>query len=294
MISSQAKASAGLLTASEIAAGGYEGADSAPAPETCKYCGATLQYKGLIGAGRVMQWMQLPERCTCKKAIDHWAAYDAKRAAEQEAEQKAAEQKARCERAIQLVGDNRIKRRFAQRTFDTWVETPKNRQAYIAAFDYASGFNEYAKNGTGLYLEGPCGTGKTHLVAAITNRLMGSGIPVVCKTSIGILDDVKSAFKADEQKILRLYKTIDLLIIDDLGKELCTEWSQSVLYSILNERYEDLRPTCITTNYGEDDLVEQLTVPDGDNSRAKAIISRLHETNIVVSMVWEDYRGRPV
>lgn len=293
MNSDQAQDFVGLRTADEIIADGYDGADSAPQPETCRYCGSQLQYKAVVGGGRVLQWMKFPERCTCEQAVSFWNDYDAKQAAKKEAERLAEERKARRERAERLVGSNKMKRRFAQRTFTTWVETPENKKAYNAALEYASHFNERAREGIGLYIEGPYGTGKTHLAAAIANKLIERGIPVICKTSIAILEDVKGAFDRNEQQVLRLYKTIDLLIIDDLGKEQCTEWSQAMLYGILNERYEDLLPTCITTNFGEDDLIRQMTLPGGDNSRIRAIISRLHEINVVVSMVWDDYRGRP-
>ena len=39
-----------------------------------------------------------------------------------------------------------------------------------------------------------------------------------------------------------------LLVIDDLGAEKPTEWSQQVLYSVLNARYERKLPTILTTN----------------------------------------------
>jgi DNA replication protein DnaC len=64
-----------------------------------------------------------------------------------------------------------------------------------------------------------------------------------------------------------------------------------VLYSILNDRYEEMRPTIITTNYGEQQLIARLTPKDGDKRNAEAIISRLHVSNVVVIMDWADYRG---
>lgn len=294
MNSDQARDFVGLLTADEIIAAGFDGADAAPKAETCKFCGARLQYKAAIASERVLQWMKLPERCSCDKAVAYWKDYDARQAEQREADKLAADRKARRERAERLVGSNKLKRRFAQRTFTTWVVTPENKQAYNAAIEYVSHFRERYNDGVGLYIEGTYGTGKTHLAAAIANKLIEQGIPVICKTSIAILEDVKNAFDHNEQQVLRIYKTVDLLIIDDLGKEQCTEWSQAMLYGILNERYEDLLPTCITTNFGEDDLIRQMTLSGGDNSRIRAIISRLHEVNVVISMVWDDYRGRPV
>ena len=109
-----------------------------------------------------------------------------------------------------------------------------------------------------------------------------------------LLADIKEAFDsgdATEYEILKAYKTVDLLIVDDLGKEQCTEWSVSTLYSILNDRYEDMKPTIITTNYNADELVRALTPKGGDGTKARAIISRLREVSTVITMAWADYRA---
>lgn len=287
-----AQASAGLLTTAQILDSGFTYDEMPPEPATCKYCGAKLLYRGVVSNGRVLRWFTMPERCTCTAAGEYWRRHDAKEAENAEQQREREDKQRRFDRAMRIVGQYHMKRKFTVRTFATWDPRPEAEAAFQIAADYACNFKKYAKTGTGLYFEGPNGTGKTHLAAAIANQLIAEGIPVICKTSIGLLDDIKAAFDRNEAEILRLLKSIDLLIIDDLGKEQCTEWSQTMLYSILNDRYEDMRPTCITTNYGEEVLLQLLSLPDGDNGRIKAILSRLHETNIAVPMVCADYRSR--
>ena len=145
-----------------------------------------------------------------------------------------------------------------------------------------------------MYIEGSYGTGKTHLAAAIALQLIEAGVPVICKTSIDLLTDIKRSFDShdiSEDSVLRAYKEVDLLVIDDLGKEQVTEWSISTLYNILNDRYEDMRPTIITTNFGSDDLIAVETPKGSNGSRIKAIVSRLREVSTVLTMVGEDYRS---
>ena len=159
--------------------------------------------------------------------------------------------------------------------------------------EYAENFAEYAGRGEGLFIVGPNGTGKTHLAAATALHLISKGVPVVCKTSENMLSDIKRAFdskEATEYEVLKAYKDVDLLIVDDLGKEQCTDWSISTLYSILNDRYEDMKPTIITTNYSGSDLTEALTPKGYGDDKIKAIVSRLREVSEVVKMDWEDYR----
>lgn len=112
-----------------------------------------------------------------------------------------------------------------------------------------------------------------------------------------MLADIKKAYNSDklsESAVLSVYKAVDLLIIDDLGKEQCTEWSMSILYTIINDRYESMKPTIITTNYNEDMLISRLTLKNGDSSNIEAIISRLRENTEVITMAWEDYRSKGV
>lgn len=126
-------------------------------------------------------------------------------------------------------------------------------------------------------------------------QLINEGIPVICKTSSDLLLDIKKSFDGEgarESEVLDIYKRVDLLIIDDLGKEQCSDWSMSTLYSILNDRYEDMKPTIVTTNYNADNLARALTPRGFDDTKIVAIISRLRETSTVMTMAWADIRGR--
>lgn len=219
----------------------------------------------------------------------------------QEAERKAAEEEAKRRRAMRnrvekLLGQSGIKKRFRQRTFPNFrTDTPGRKKNYGIAKEYADNFAYHQARGDGLYIEGTNGTGKTHLAAAIALQLIGEGIPVICKTSSDLLLDIKKSFDGEgtrESDVLDIYKRVDLLIIDDLGKEQCSDWSMSTLYSILNDRYEDMKPTIVTTNYNADALVTALTPKGFDNTKIVAIISRLREVSTVMTMAWEDIRGK--
>lgn len=265
-----------------------------PPDEHCEFCGKTLRYEGLNVAG-VVFWCPYAERCDCEEAKKKWAKYDAEQERlkrEKEQQEYYQMQQARINR---LLGASGIGKRFQKRTFSTFVtNTPTREKAYQIAKKYADNFALHMQDGTGLYIEGTNGTGKTHLAAAIAMQLMTEQkIPCICKTAGDLLLDIKSAFDIEninEKRILQVYKDVSLLIIDDLGKEQCTDWSISTLYSIMNDRYENMLPTIITTNYNSEDLARALTPKGYDNYKAKAIISRLKEVSKVLTMAWEDAR----
>lgn len=268
-----------------------------PPPETghCEYCGKELQPQGIVMMGEVFLWQPFLPRCDCERAQEYWAEQDRLKAEREAQEAEEKRRRAMQERVKRLLGQSGIKKRFQQRTFENFrCDTPGRKKNYDIAKEYADNFAYHMARGDGLYIEGTNGTGKTHLAAAIALQLISEGIPVICKTSSDLLLDIKKSFDSGETReheVLGVYKKVDLLIIDDLGKEQCSDWSMSTLYSILNDRYEDMKPTIVTTNYNADGLTNALTPKGFDNTKIVAIISRLRETSTVMTMAWADIRG---
>lgn len=284
-----------IYTSKEVEELGIPSTQPVPKPEKCKYCGKTLYYECVVLMGQAMIWNLEKPRCDCEKAVAFWKGWDAKQEKIKKEKELAEEQELRKQKIESILGKSGIKKRYLSRTIDSFSVTAENKRSFEVATDYIKNFREYFTQGKGLYLEGPCGTGKTHLAIAIALAIINTGVPVICKTSIDILGDIKRCYERNsevtEEEVLEAYKTVDLLIIDDLGKEQVTEWSVPVLYSILNERYEALLPTIITTNYNTTALAEKLSAK-GDAETATAIISRFIESSKRVTMSWADYRRK--
>ncbi len=284
-----------IYTSKEVEELGIPSTQPVPKPEKCKYCGKTLYYECVVLMGQAMIWNLEKPRCDCEKAVAFWKGWDAKQEKIKKEKELAEEQELRKQKIESILGKSGIKKRYLSRTIDSFSVTAENKRSFEVATDYIKNFREYFTQGKGLYLEGPCGTGKTHLAIAIALAIINTGVPVICKTSIDILGDIKRCYERNsevtEEEVLEAYKTVDLLIIDDLGKEQVTEWSVPVLYSILNERYEALLPTIITTNYNTTALAGKLSAK-GDTETATAIISRFVESSKRVTMSWADYRRK--
>ncbi|MBQ2634033.1 MAG: ATP-binding protein [Oscillospiraceae bacterium] len=300
------------MRASEAEAAGFTTSDRpAPPPATCQFCGRTLEYMGMVSPicpGRIFLWYPQPERCTCPEAVAMWAQRD-----KEEAEREAAEERMKQEAAFQarigkLIRRSGMKGRFQTRTFARWEMTEQNRRAYDTCKRYADRFDMMQpktdaydriippkKERNGLILIGGYGTGKTHLAAAIANQLLQSGTAVICVTMIDLLGRIRETYSRDdatEGQVMRLYADIPLLIIDDLGSEQPTEWGSTMIFSIINARYESYMPTIVTTNCGVDELVQRMTPRDATDRNAQKTVDRLREMCVAVPMDWPSWRSK--
>ena len=125
------------------------------------------------------------------------------------------------------------------------------------------------KSGNMLYYGGT-GLGKTFLSSCIANEWMKQG-RLVCYLSapamFSMLEDEKfgrSGNPRSKQVISMIYDA-DLLIIDDLGTEFKTSFTDSTLFTIINSRNMSNRSTLINTNLNLNEI--RTTYSDRISSR---------------------------
>ena len=260
------------------------GITNKPEPIKCNFCGKELDFTQM-GEGTFIAW-KTPDKCDCEKATEYWNKYSEE---EKLIEKEVAEFKETETRKIEvdrLIERSNLGRRFKDRTFKTFKTTRENETALKKAYDYAINFNEYESKGKGLLFLGQVGTGKTHLTAAIANYLMFEKvIPVKFGNVTTLLGEIKSSYSDEdavsESDLIHMLSNTRLLIIDDLGKEKCTEWSNNIIYTIINNRYENYKPTIVTTNFSVKELENQI---------GEASVSRLIEMCDGVKMDGFDFR----
>jgi len=153
------------------------------------------------------------------------------------------------EQIDRLFQSARIPRRFANKTFDNF-DRKRQPNAFAMCKKYAAEFARLREEGKSLFLVGPVGTGKSHLAFAILNELIRTGIPGMAATVPDLMDELrpKNSEGGENDEKVRALKTIDFLVLDDLGAQKNSDWVTERLFVILNSRYAGMLPTVITSN----------------------------------------------
>ena len=146
---------------------------------------------------------------------------------------------------------------------------------------YAQSFTLKSGN---LLLNGNPGLGKTFLSAYIARAVADGGYSVVYETAVHLFQRLEEAKFSDSQEArhrAEKYTACDLLLIDDLGTELTTQFVSSALYTVLNDRLLAGRPTVVSTNLQSDEIALRYS---------PQIASRLLGSYRLVAFVGRDVR----
>jgi DNA replication protein DnaC len=102
-----------------------------------------------------------------------------------------------------------------------------------------------------LYCGNP-GIGKTHFCASLTAWAMKNFTSWRYWDESQLLKRVRSSmedFKGDYLQTLKLLIDDPLIIIDDIGSTGLNEWREEIFFDLLDERYNTMEPTVLTSNF---------------------------------------------
>jgi DNA replication protein DnaC len=197
----------------------------------------------------------------------------------------------RGDRAQKLIAAARIPRRYEKCSFANFVSEAGSslEQAILQAHQLA---RDYPAVDRGLIFMGPAGVGKTHLAVSIIKDLTDKGFASVFCEFGSLLKEIQDSYnpvsKSSELKVLAPVFQADVLVLDELGATIPTDWVRDTMYQIINRRYNDKKLTIFTTNYLDKQRFEKDQVlEDRIGTRLR---SRLYEMCKMVIMDGQDYR----
>ena len=125
------------------------------------------------------------------------------------------------------------------------------------AFSFFNQFEKWQEEGKGIYLWSKTpGSGKTFLSACLGKSVMMRTQKVVkYVTPITYMEKVSEGYN---DKSLpdpsRVYRECTLLILDDLGTQMKSDWHSQELFRLIDQRSTNGLVTIITSNYDVDEL----------------------------------------
>ena len=172
-------------------------------------------------------------------------------------------------KVARLFRSSRITDGFQRLTFDGFrVEGRPRcvRDAMNAALDYVERFAAiHSTPRNSIALLGPPGSGKTHLLTAVSNALLGQGVAVHYFPWVEGSNELRGDLDAIQPK-LDAMRTADGLYIDDVfkGRKVPTDFQLEWLFDVVNFRYMDNRPILVSS---ERDVDALCVVDEGIGSR---------------------------
>lgn len=188
-------------------------------------------------------------------------------------------------RIAELRTQSLLGSRYANATFDNTETTHSTEFAKIhnRCKRYCEVAEAVLRDGTGIYLFGTNGTGKSRLTACMGNELMLNNYTVLYTNFTEI---ARKMLK--EEKFINQIANIDFLFIDDFGTEKVTKsnedmWMQEKVFEVINTRYIEQKPIIFTANYSLKELIE-------DRGMAKRSVDRIMEMCEIIRLDGTSYR----
>lgn len=177
--------------------------------------------------------------CICRCEAD-------RRKAEEEKDARAAEERRR--KSLRQWG-------FPDAEMQAWTfarDDGKSPEVMRWARRYAETFPDRLREGKGLLLYGPCGTGKTFAAACIANDLIDRGYSCLVTSFARIGNTLQS--EKNRQDFLDGLAAYSLLVIDDLGAERNTSYMAEIVFGVIDARYRQKKPLIVTSNVTREEL----------------------------------------
>ena len=153
--------------------------------------------------------------------------------------------------------------------------------------EFTDSFFDNERKYTNLLFFGETGVGKTYLTNCIAKELIEKSVSVIYLSAInlfGILSDAEFLKNnIDAKNKSQQIADCDLLIIDDLGTELSNSFTNSVLFSKINDRLINKKSTIISTNLNFPELMERYS---------ERLTSRLAKEYTFMKIYGDDLRHR--
>ena len=178
--------------------------------------------------------------------------------------------------------------RFQSATIDGYADTvPGQKRVREACRRYIDGFEQAKAKGASIVMCGRPGTGKTHLACAIANAVIDQYLASAeFYTVLNAIRSIKDTYRKDsdrsETQAIDALLEPSLLVLDEIGIQVGSEHEKMLIFEIINERYQNCRPTILISNLSADELTAYL---------GERVMDRFRECGGILAFDWQSHRG---
>lgn len=163
------------------------------------------------------------------------------------------------------------------------------REVYQAVRDFCDNMTDRMKNGGGLVLTGPPGTGKDHLiVTAMYWAILKYGLTVTWRDGPMLAQEIRSVIAGnnDETAFIDKFVKPQIFVISDPvpPKGDASNFVTDTLQRIVDRRYRMMKSTWCTLNVG--------SAKEADQRLAAPLVDRLRHDSLHLGCGWNSYRKR--
>lgn len=189
----------------------------------------------------------------------------------------------------------RIPPRFRECSFHNYY--PKNDSQYFAHSFASRLVDEYPAVESGLLFMGSVGVGKTHLAIAVLREMIAKkGVRCLFYESGSLLKAIQDSYnpvsQTSEMRVLAPVYQAEVLVLDELGATVPTNWVRDTMYQIINTRYNNKKLTIFTTNYFDE--VRAAAEEKSESADAKRRNRRFTSERIQELTTLEERIGTPL
>lgn len=173
------------------------------------------------------------------------------------------------------------RKRFEELVADALPDDGRNAVPVLKSLDFI-------RERRNVILIGNSGTGKTHLAIATGVLACEQNFRVSFRTAASLINEMVEARRDNRLSLLlRQFKKIDLLILDELGYVTFDLAGAELLFQLLATRYESMS-TVITSNLAFSDWVKIFH----DKTLTAAILDRITHRALILNMNGHSFRRR--
>lgn len=138
--------------------------------------------------------------------------------------------------------------------------------------------------GKNLVLVGWTGTGKTHILSAITLQALKENRSAIFITASKVFRAIRDTWgrtsMQTEADVFRALAAVDVLCIDEIQE--MDEKEKRVINDVINDRYEKGKPVCVSSNLGKEAFAKHMG--------ARALDRLTDRGSTVCIMQWQSHR----